>query len=108
MLVDQSDPARGMNLGDEAMIERLSLETWPIEAGRWAQIRNSVKGVFGCWHRKLSLPFTRGDESYQTCISCGARREFDLDQWTSVGDFYYPKSHSTLYGSYEANRGWRK
>lgn len=92
----------------DAIMERLSLGAWPIEPGRLAQIRYRVKRVFGCWHRKLSRPFTRGDDTYQTCIACGARRRFDLDRWTSVGDFYYPKSHSTLYGSHEADRGWRK
>lgn len=91
----------------DAIMERLSLESWPIESGRLAQVRNGVKRVFGCWHLKLSLPFTRGDETYQTCISCGARRRFDLDQWISVGGFYYPKRRSALYGSHEV-RAWRK
>src|SRR6185295_14695944 len=83
----------------EGVVERISSETWPFESGRLAQIRSRVRRVFGCWHLKLSLPFTRGNETYQTCISCGARRRFDLDQWTSVGGFYYPTKRSTLYGS---------
>ena len=83
----------------EALVERSSLESWSFVSGRLARIRNVVKRGFGCWHRKLSLPFTRGDETYQTCISCGARRRFDLDQWTSVGGFYYPKRQSVLDGS---------
>jgi len=92
----------------DAITERLSLETWPSQSGRLSQISNRVKRVFGCWHRKLSLPFTRGDETYQTCISCGARRRFDWDQWKAVGDFYYPKDRAALYGSYQVDRGWRK
>ena len=83
----------------EGVVERPNLETWPFESGRLAQIKKIVKRVFGCWHLKLSLPFTRGDETYQTCISCGARRRFDLDQWTSMGGFYYPRGQSGLYGS---------
>lgn len=76
----------------EVLAERQDLETWSFANGRLATIRNVAKRVFSsCWHLKLSLPFTRGDETYQTCISCGARRRFDLDQWTSVGGFYYPK-----------------
>lgn len=75
----------------QALVERSSLESWSAESGRSDRIRNAVKRVFGCWHRKLSLPFTRGDETYQTCISCGARRRYDMDQWTAVGDFYYPE-----------------
>ena len=81
----------------ERIVER-SLETWFFESGQSPQIRNVVTRIFGCWHSTLSLPFTRGDETYRTCISCGARRRFDLDQWASVGDFYYPKRHSALYG----------
>ena len=81
----------------DAFVERTSLETWPFASGRLTSIRNAVKRVFNCWHSKLSLPFTRGDETYQTCVNCGARRRFDLDQWTSVGGFYYP-----------AKQGWRK
>jgi hypothetical protein len=76
----------------EALVERSSLESWSLVSGRLVQIRNVVKRVFGCWHLKLSLPFTRGDETYQTCISCGARRRFDLDRWTAVGSFYYPET----------------
>jgi len=75
----------------EGIVERRSLETWTFKSARLPQMRNAVKRVFGCWHLKLSLPFTRGDETYQTCISCGARRRFDLDRWASVGGFYYPK-----------------
>lgn len=75
----------------QALVERSSLESWSVASGRLIGIRNVVKRVFGCWHRKLSLPFTRGDETYQTCIFCGARRRYDLDRWTAVGDFYYPE-----------------
>lgn len=75
----------------QAFLEQTTLETWPRASGRLAHVRRMVKRVFSCWHLRLSLPFTRGDETYQTCISCGARRRFDLAKWTSVGGFYYPK-----------------
>lgn len=75
----------------EGIVERRSLETWAFRSGHLLQIRNVVKRVFGCWHLRLSLPFTRGEETYRTCITCGARRRFDLDQWASVGGFYHPK-----------------
>ena len=76
----------------EVLAERPNVETWSFTAARLARVRNVAKRVFSCcWHRQLSLPFTRGAETYQTCVSCGARRRFDLDQWTSVGGFYYPE-----------------
>ena len=46
--------------------------------------------VFGCWHREMTLPFTRGKLTYRTCVACGARRRFDLDQRIMVGPYYYP------------------
>ncbi len=97
--MDQVGPQHGKGIHMEAIVERSSLEPWPYQSGRLAPIKNIVKRVFGCWHLKMGLPFTRGDETYRTCISCGARRRFDLDQWTSVGGFYYPTKQSVLYGS---------
>lgn len=79
------------------MVEQPDL-AWPFALGKLPRIKNVMKRMFGCWHSNVSLPFTRGDETYQTCVSCGARRRFDLDQWASVGGFYYPKKHSALYG----------
>jgi hypothetical protein len=46
--------------------------------------------VFGCRHRQMSLPFTRGSLTYRTCVACGARRDFDLDQRVMIGPYYYP------------------
>ena len=86
----------------EVLAKRPGLDTSSFTSGRLAGIRNVTKRVLSCcWHLKLSRPFTRGEETYQTCISCGARRRFDLDRWTSVGGFYYPKRG-------ENGSGWRK
>jgi hypothetical protein len=98
-VMDQVGPQQEREINMEAIVERSSLEPWASQSGRLAPIKNIVKRVFGCWHLKMGLPFTRGDETYRTCTSCGARRRFDLDQWTSVGGFYYPKKQSLLHGS---------
>ena len=29
------------------------------------------KFLFGCWHRKLSRPFTLAGRTYEVCLSCG-------------------------------------
>lgn len=47
--------------------------------------------MFFCWHRKMSRPFTRDGETYRVCLRCGARRQFDLEQWKTKGDYYNPK-----------------
>lgn len=46
--------------------------------------------IFGCWHSHLSRPMTIGNETFSVCITCGARRGFDLETLQLVGDFYNP------------------
>ena len=47
-----------------------------------------VSRLWSCWHLKLSRPFTRGDESYQSCLRCGMHRRFDPQRWKPSGQFY--------------------
>lgn len=46
--------------------------------------------VFGCWHNKLSRPFTNRNGSYRACLNCGARKPFDAQTLQTYGSFYYP------------------
>jgi hypothetical protein len=46
--------------------------------------------VFGCWHKELSRPFTSKRMSYRSCLACGARKQFDPNNLTTIGPFYYP------------------
>lgn len=80
----------------DAMVERAVVNRWPLESAHFRTIKNALKRIFGCWHREMSLPFTRGNETYRTCVNCGARRRFDLERWTMVGGFYHPESRSGL------------
>lgn len=50
--------------------------------------------VFGCWHKKLSRPFTNRNASYRACLNCGARKKFDTKILKTVGPFYYPPAVS--------------
>jgi hypothetical protein len=52
--------------------------------------------VFGCWHKQLSRPFTSVEESYRTCLGCGARKQFDTQTLKTFGPFYYPPSISLV------------
>jgi len=45
---------------------------------------------FGCWHKRLTRPFTSRRTSYRACLECGARREFNTERFSSTGPFYYP------------------
>ena len=80
----------------DAMVERAVVNGWSLESARFSKIKSALKRVFGCWHREMSLPFTRGNETYRTCVNCGARRRFDLERWTMVGEFYRHQSRSDL------------
>jgi len=75
----------------EALIEHESIDVWIPISTRLALITGVLRRAFGCWHLQMSLPFTRDNETYRTCVSCGARRRFDLDQWAMVGAFYHPQ-----------------
>lgn len=80
----------------EQVVEQAGIDLWALALKGFARIKNGFRRLFGCWHRKLSLPFTRGADTYRTCVTCGSRRRFDLDQWTMVGDYYYPKDGNSL------------
>lgn len=45
--------------------------------------------LFGCRHRQMSPPFTGGEETYRSCMRCGARRLFDVERGRMTGAYYY-------------------
>ena len=45
--------------------------------------------LFGCRHRNMSPPFTGGEETYRSCMRCGARRLFDVERGRMTGAYYY-------------------
>lgn len=45
--------------------------------------------LFGCRHRNMSPPFTAGEETYRSCMSCGARRLFNVERGGMTGPYYY-------------------
>lgn len=49
-----------------------------------------LTGLFGCWHKQLSRPFTISKESYCVCTNCGARRQFNPETLQTNGNFYFP------------------
>ncbi len=51
--------------------------------------------LFGCWHKDLSRPFTTKRTTYRACLDCGARREFDTQNFKTSGPFYYPPAVAT-------------
>jgi hypothetical protein len=52
-------------------------------------VSSVMASIFGCWHRKVSRPFTRQGQTYLSCLNCGARKRFDLNTWQTRGHFHH-------------------
>ena len=54
-------------------------------------MRDIVLGIFGCWHRNISRPFTISGRTYEVCLNCGkqfAYRRIDFRQHAPQRDLY--------------------
>jgi hypothetical protein len=56
--------------------------------GADAGIRRRLTDFFGCRHKDMSRPFSCQGETYRTCLTCGARRQFDPENWETRGNYY--------------------
>ena len=81
----------------EAVVEQTGGTPSAVMPDLISKMRGATTRIFGCWHVNMSRPFSRGSETYRTCVACGARRRFDLDQCQMVGSFYYPEGNVGLY-----------
>jgi hypothetical protein len=81
----------------EAVVEQVGRDRSPVMPDLVSKMRRTAARIFGCWHVNMSRPFSRGNESYRTCVACGARRRFNLEQWEMVGSFYYPERDFAFY-----------
>ena len=81
----------------EGVVKQASTDLLAVMPDLVSPVRRATTRIFGCWHRNMSRPFSRGNEIYRTCVGCGARRRFDTEQWEMVGPFYYPERKSALY-----------
>ncbi|MDT5269620.1 MAG: hypothetical protein QOH49_1806 [Acidobacteriota bacterium] len=74
--------------------ERHDPPTRTVLPNRW------LTRLFGCRHRNMSPPFTGGNETYRSCMRCGARRLFNVERGKMTGAYYYAPI-SSLYESHE-------
>jgi len=81
----------------EAVVEHAGADLSAVIPDLVSKMRRAMARILGCWHVDMSRPFSRGSETYRTCVACGARRHFDLEQWEMVGSFYYPERNFALY-----------
>jgi len=54
--------------------------------------------LFGCWHKRLTRPMSDKESTHQTCVECGARRQFDAAKFKAFGPFYYPANTGADHG----------
>lgn len=64
---------------------RRHLHLFGVAAG----IRRLLTNFFGCRHKDMSRPFSCQGETYRVCLSCGARRQFDPENWETRGNYYH-------------------
>ncbi len=77
-----------MRAGQLTMVSRPS--RWHFHLfSFFARIGGWITRLFGCRHREMSRPFSSQGQTYRSCLSCGARRQFNLGRWEMQGDFYY-------------------
>jgi len=60
----------------------------PTRERRRHSLGDIINRLFGCRHRALSRPFTHDRQTYLSCLDCGMRRDFDLENWKPRGAFY--------------------
>lgn len=54
-----------------------------------AMLNRWLTRLFGCRHRNMSPPYTGGEETYRSCMRCGARRLFNVGRGRMTGPYYY-------------------
>lgn len=76
----------------QAVLEQ-KLMTGPIAAKATDDAINKIgffSSLFGCWHPRLTRPISDNNSTYQSCIECGARRQYNPETFEPTGSFYYP------------------
>jgi hypothetical protein len=80
-----------MKAGQQVLKSRQNiLQDHTPTSGRFiGRIGSRLNRLFGCWHTEMSRPFSSEGQSYRVCLGCGARRQFNIRNWETQGDFYY-------------------
>lgn len=68
---------------------------------------NRLMSIFRCRHGKMGSPFTRDNETYCTCLNCGARRQFNVERGKMTGSYYYP-APAALYDPHSQNNAHKE
>jgi len=78
-----------MSLGQEKS-ERAKKSSWWWPGVVATSLAGAAVMAFrGCWHSKMSWPLRADNCSYQVCLSCGAMRLFDEENFTAYGPVRY-------------------
>lgn len=72
----------------EKLPSPFTVETPKGMFSRISRMKKGIVGLFGCWHQEMSLPITRNNLTYRSCLACGSHRLFDTETWKMVGPFF--------------------
>lgn len=75
--------ANQLNIDSRVRMEHSNKSFVAGKVGGW------IGRMFGCWHKEMSRPFSSEGQTYRACLTCGARRSFNLSEWEMRGSFYY-------------------
>lgn len=75
-------------LDQPLLVERIG----KTENDSFGQKIGFIATLFGCWHKRLTRPFSNKNDSYLACLDCGARRKVDMRSFRASRAFYYPPS----------------
>lgn len=80
----------------EAILEQNYIAEMIIDRtdGAFGKKIGIIGKIFGCWHKKMSRPFSNKSGAYRSCLECGARKPFDTKTLRTHGSFYYPPTIS--------------
>ena len=62
-----------------------------IVSDRFRKMETVLKRNLRMLASRMSLPFTRNNETYRTCVKLRCSPPFQSEQWTTVGGSYYPQ-----------------
>lgn len=74
----------------QSLIQRSGKVTNEIDPSVFGKKAGLFAKLFGCWHDNLSRPFAQNKTAYRSCLSCGARKQFNPETLETHGNFYFP------------------
>ena len=66
----------------EAVVEQAGKDLSAVVPDLVNKVSRAAGRIFGCWHVNMSRPFSRGNETYRTCVALGAGSIWSSGKWS--------------------------